>query len=151
MRAPTTRTRDQVANILATTSERDASTGCLRWTGPLTNAGYARITWKQPDGSIARGGHRIAYLIANGSLTPGLCIDHLCRVRHCIEPTHLEEVTHRENVMRSPIAPAAINARKTTCPQGHPYDDDNTITQSSGGRLCRTCQSYEYRILGVIA
>lgn len=68
----------------------------------------------------------------------------LCRVRDCVNPNHLEPVTCKENVYRSPIAPGAINGRKTHCPSGHEYSPENTYVHlrygKYPGRLCRTCQ-----------
>lgn len=139
MRGSITRTPAAVADVIASKTQR-AATGCLIWTGSLTNAGYGRLTWKQPDGHIERGAHRVAYLLHHGSIEPDLWIDHLCRNRACVEPLHLELVTARENTMRSPIALAAVNARKSHCPQGHAYTPDNIYVSRGTGRLCRTCQ-----------
>jgi hypothetical protein len=114
--------------------------GCHLWTARLTNAGYGQFTYSQPGYKIQTlGAHRVAYELAYGRIPAGLVVDHLCRVRRCVNPEHMEAVSPRENVMRSPIAPAAINARKTHCPQGHPYDEENTYVGQRCGRLCRTC------------
>jgi hypothetical protein len=69
-----------------------------------------------------------------------LQIDHLCRVRHCVNPAHMEPVTPRENILRSPVALAAINARKTHCPQGHPLSGANLYRTPQGFRACRECR-----------
>jgi hypothetical protein len=145
-RAP--RTREQVLAVIAERTRVDAN-GCHVWTDELTNAGYARLTWRQPDGTLIAGGHRIAFFLAHGDIPEGLVIDHLCRVRDCVNVKHLDLVTQRENVMRSPIAPGALNAAKTHCPQNHPYDEANTIVQvhrngTTLGRLCRACQRERY-------
>jgi hypothetical protein len=76
----------------------------------------------------------------NGPVPDGLILDHLCCTKACYEPAHLEPVTRRENTMRCPTAPAAINAAKTHCPQGHDYDVGNTYVDKRGKRYCRRCQ-----------
>lgn len=114
--------------------------GCWLWTGRKNNVGYGSMTMQTPEGPRARGVHRVAYEHYVGPIPAGKQIDHLCRVRLCFNPEHLEPVTPRENVMRSPVALAALNAAKTHCPQGHAYTPENTYHQKAGGRLCRTCQ-----------
>ena len=83
--------------------------------------------------------HVFAYKLLVGVVPGGLELDHLCRVPACVNPAHLEPVTHAENLMRSPVAPTAINARKTHCPQGHPYVAGNTYYRANGHRHCKTC------------
>jgi hypothetical protein len=130
------KTADEVKSILQSRSAPDGN-GCRVWMGPITNAGYGRMAWTG-TGRIEYGAHRIAYLAFVGPIPSGLVVDHLCRNRLCVNPEHLEPVTVRENVMRSPIAQAAINARKTHCPKGHPYTSENT-TGGPNARACRTC------------
>lgn len=137
------RTDAQMRDYVAANTAPDAS-GCLVWTGPLTPQGYANATWQRPGMKMEAGGHRIAYILAKGEIPAGLVIDHLCRNRACVNSDHLDTVVQRENVMRSPIAPGAINAAKTHCPQGHPYDVENTYvwrhtTRSTTVRICKTC------------
>ena len=80
--------------------------------------------------------HRYAYELTRGPVPEGMEIDHLCRNRACANPTHLEPVTHAENVRRGN---GGWNSRaKTHCPQNHPYDEANT-GHGSGRRHCRTC------------
>lgn len=82
--------------------------------------------------------HRWAYEHWVGPIPEGTELDHLCREVLCVLPTHLEPVTHRENLMRGKGF-AARNARKTHCPQGHKYTDENTYVNPRGSRECRTC------------
>lgn len=119
--------------------QKDPNTGCWLWTGTINSTtGYGTIS---VDAEV-RSAHRLSYELHIGPIPAGLQIDHLCRVRHCVNPDHMEPVTQRENLLRSPIAPAGVNARKTHCPQGHPYSEENTIWQRSRrGRLCRICQA----------
>mgnify|MGYP001599849985 CR=1 FL=1 len=109
---------------------------CWIWTAFIRSAGYAHVSW---DGQT-RDGHLIAYELTIGPVPEGLELDHLCRVRRCVNPLHLEPVTRAENLRRSPITFVAINLAKTHCPQGHPYDEANTYRTRDGGRVCRACK-----------
>ncbi|MEV8638105.1 HNH endonuclease signature motif containing protein [Streptosporangium sp. NPDC051023] len=70
--------------------------------------------------------------------------DHLCRVRACVNPGHLQPVTHKENVLRGE-SPWAVNARKTHCVHGHPFDEVNTAFTVAGYRRCRACTLQDRR------
>lgn len=113
---------------------------CWLWTASLNNHGYGRFKFgSRRDGSSREvSAHVWAYLDAVGPVPPGLELDHLCRVTRCVRPSHLEPVTHRENTLRSE-APSALSARKTHCPQGHPYSGDNLHLRPDGSRRCRIC------------
>jgi hypothetical protein len=108
----------------------EADTGCWLWIGSKQASGYARFHYA--------GGyeyaHRAAYRFYVGEIPDGLTVDHLCRVRHCVNPDHLEVVPRGVNALRGD-GPAAQNTRKTHCPQGHPYTHVNV----RGERQCRTC------------
>ena len=112
--------------------ERSDSTdqGCLVY--PTTRAdGYARVR----VGGRKRYAHRLVMESLMGMALPQqLEVDHLCRVRNCINPEHLEIVSHRENVSR-------YQALKTHCKAGHPYSGDNLYLTSRGGRACRRCRT----------
>lgn len=88
----------------------------------------------------SRRAHRWSYEQAHGAIPDALALDHLCRNPGCVNPEHLEPVTSRENTMRSPVAPAAINAAKDVCERGH----DFTVL-ASGRRVCRVCQAHHLR------
>jgi len=86
--------------------------------------------------------HRASYEMFRGKIQPGLQLDHVCRVRLCVNPMHLEPVIRLENVARG--ASGDFQASKTHCPQGHPYDTTNTLLISrldgkSVSRMCREC------------
>lgn len=106
------------------------ATPCLEWHGARTTRGYGVLV---RDGRRVYA-HRDAYEKYYGPIPEGLEIDHLCMNPPCYRPDHLEAVTHAENTRR-------WAATITHCPQGHPYDETNTIRQPSGGRLCRTCKN----------
>ena len=108
---------------------------CWLWTA-ATNYGYGVIGLGRRQDGIALA-HRLLYEHMVGPIPEGLCLDHLCRVRACVNPAHMEVVTLAENKRRGESGPAQ-NARKTHCPQGHPYDEANTY-RYNGWRQCRTC------------
>ena len=120
--------------------ERQPGDGCWLWTGGVSS-GYARFGIG-PNTTVNAA--RWIYEQEVGPIPPGWTIDHLCRVTRCVRPDHLEAVTHRVNILRSE-GPAALNARKTHCPQGHPYDDENTMISSQGRRVCRECNRQRCR------
>lgn len=116
---------------------------CWIWMAHLSRDGYGRF-W---NGEMLPSGaprtvfaHRWSYEQMRGRVPSELQLDHLCRVRNCVCPTHLEVVTHAENVRRG-VGGKSGGARmlaKTHCPQGHPYDAVNTRLYE-GRRYCRAC------------
>jgi hypothetical protein len=113
---------------------------CWLWTGPALPTGYGRT------GVTGRGkyAHRVVYEAVKGRIPDGLTVDHLCGRPACVNPDHLEAVTLRENILRG-TGPAARNARKTHCRNGHPLTGDNVKVytkpnHSQPGRYCRMCQ-----------
>lgn len=125
----------------------DRTNDCWLWTGYIKPNGYA---------SFYPGGgrhvqkvyvHRFAYELAHGHVPSDLEIDHLCNVRHCVNPAHLEAVSRRENLdrrndtqgwQRLPIR-GLPRVLKTHCKRGHAFDADNTYWHS-GYRYCKTCR-----------
>jgi hypothetical protein len=108
--------------------------GCWGWEAAKDTTGYGRF-W---DGSRVVPAHRVSYELFVGPITEGLHIDHLCRNRGCVNPSHLEPVTQRENMMRG-VSPAAAANRRTSCVHGHEYTAENTYLWR-GSRHCMTCR-----------
>lgn len=109
--------------------------GCWAWLGAFDPHGYGKM-W---DGRTNVRAHRLMYELHVGEIPNGLVIDHLCRNTACVNPSHLEPVTIRENTLRG-FGPASINARKTKCKNGHDFSIENTYVNPQGRRTCRTCQ-----------
>lgn len=118
---------------------RRAPGRCWLWTGYINDTGYG-VVWVSP-GLAMRNAHRVAYMLLVGPIPDGLVLDHLCRVRHCVNPAHLEPVVPRENKLRG-ISPAAINAAKTHCINGHEFTPENTYVWAPRAmRQCRACKA----------
>lgn len=113
---------------------------CWLWTAGKTGQGYGAF---RAGLALARA-HRFVYELLVGPIPDGLELDHLCRVHSCVNPDHLELVTHRVNTLRG-LAPTALNAKKTHCPQGHPYGEENTRWWR-GHRICRACHRARQRV-----
>lgn len=79
--------------------DRSDPTACWLWRGRAGCYGVFFFYENRVGRSV--GAHRIAYELANGPIPPGLDIDHLCMVRGCVNPAHLEPVTRSENVRRA--------------------------------------------------
>jgi hypothetical protein len=109
---------------------------CWMWTGATNSDGYGILKMKRRTAYMPRW----SYEHHVEPIPEGLEPDHLCRVRACVNPDHLEPVTHKENVLRG-FSPMAINARKTHCIRGHAFDEVNTGKAGGpgGGRRCRAC------------
>jgi hypothetical protein len=115
--------------------DKSGTGGCWLWTNSLTEDGYGRF-WPDRTRVLA---HRFAYELIVGPIPEGLQLDHLCRVRRCVNPAHLEPVTAAENARRSPVTLSTINSRKTHCVNGHELTAGNTAVDKRGWRACRAC------------
>lgn len=102
---------------------------CWVWEGSLNSHGYGKLTvWRSGTWYA----HRIAYGLVHGVVPAEL--DHLCRNRACWRPSHLESVTHRENMDRSPFC-----SPHETCAHGHRWSEVGSWVQKDGSRKCKEC------------
>lgn len=129
----------------------DEVTGCHLWTGARDRNGYGVINLTGPR--RLRKAHRVAYTLFAGPIPDGAEIDHTCHTRDttcdgtncphraCVNPAHLEAVTHHENVLRGRSF-AAREAQQTHCRRrGHALEGDNLYrAPRSGRRVCRACK-----------
>lgn len=106
--------------------------GCWVWTGYIGENGYGRFS----VGGRLVNSHRWAYEEAHGPVDPLLVIDHLCRVRECVNPAHLEPVTQQENAARGQRA----EGRDKACRNGHPRTPENVHVRQDGSRYCSECK-----------
>lgn len=122
----------------------NAETGCWEWVALVDHNGYGRFRVPAPQSRFA---HRVSYTALVGPVPEGLEIDHLCRVRHCVNPAHLEAVTRSVNVRRGVAAEGArrLAAARTHCPRGHEYAGDNLYVTASGHRSCNECRRARQR------
>ncbi|MFF4489471.1 HNH endonuclease signature motif containing protein [Streptomyces sp. NPDC001544] len=118
-------------------SKVEKTATCWLWTAYKNANGYGRFNSGGRHGRIVFA-HRWAYEQRFGAIPEGLALDHLCRVRHCVNPEHLEPVTSRTNTMRGETI-AARHATKTHCDNGHEYTPENTRISTGGRRCCRAC------------
>lgn len=117
--------------------DRNMKGPCWIWQGGKNSDGYGAIKQLR-DRGLPAPVHAAAYTLLRGPVPEGLELDHLCRVRACMNPDHLEAVTHHENMKRG------IQATKTHCKRGHEFTPENTkvtINQCGNpGRTCIACQ-----------
>jgi hypothetical protein len=113
---------------------------CWLWQGATDRKGYGRFNIRNNN----RLAHRVMYEVTTGPIPAGLQLDHLCEVKNCVNPEHLEPVTGQENMARI-IHPATL---KTTCVKGHPYTETNTyvaVTAKGKERRCNECRRIQRR------
>ncbi|MGH7473451.1 MAG: HNH endonuclease signature motif containing protein [Candidatus Methylomirabilales bacterium] len=106
--------------------------GCWELPTSANSTGYSRVC----IGGKRYTGHRFLYEHLVCQIPNGLELDHICRNRGCVNPDHLEQVTHRENILRSPLM-----KKRSHCLRGHELTEENTyVHQKTGHRACRKCK-----------
>jgi hypothetical protein len=131
--------RDPVERFWAKVEKTDT---CWLWTAALNSNSYGHI---DVDGHSVKA-HRFSYELLVGPVPEGLDLDHLCRVRHCVRPDHLQPVTRPTNILRG-NGMGARHSRQTHCVHGHPLSGNNLLYSSNGtqcgrprfARRCREC------------
>jgi hypothetical protein len=111
------------------------TSGCWNWIGDKHALGYGFFKVK----GSRKLAHRISVIFSGRRIPPGKVVDHLCRNPRCVNPAHLDVTSQRENILRG-TAPAAFHAKKTRCPNGHPYDSSR-IRKYGTARHCSICET----------
>ncbi len=116
----------------------EAITGCWLWIGLKTVDNYPIFSWRftghTKNASVPT--HRVSYMHWNGDVPEGMTVHHKCENTLCVNPEHLEVLSVRDNILRSPTHLASREAAQTVCKYGHKFD---RVT-SAGKRYCKTCE-----------
>lgn len=130
------RTIEPYDPVAAFWSKVDATGDCWEWTGKRNRDGYGEHCF----GGRSHRAHRRSWELLVGPIPDDLTLDHRCRVRHCVNPDHLEVVTQAVQVERRAFnGGGAYQRAKTHCKHGHPFDEANTYVYANGRRSCRAC------------
>ena len=119
----------------------EPNSGCWLWIANTSPQGYGLLSHPITRKNIPA--HRVSYELYKNIIPEGLEIDHLCRVRCCVNPNHLEAVTHKENSRRGICAEThrKNSLLRTHCKKGHPYSVENLFFNSTtGARGCLACR-----------
>lgn len=122
----------------------EPNSGCWLWLGTTAGAGYGVFHLRRDGKRFSKYAHRLSYEMNVGPIPEGLEIDHKCRVRTCLNPHHLEAVTHRENMLRGETI-VALCSQKTHCVHGHEFTPENTAYTKSRKRVCIECRRIQGR------
>lgn len=131
-----------IERFLAKVQVGETPDDCWLWTGHR-HRGYGQFnagTRTAAGNQKPVGAHRWSYEHYCGPIPTGLVIDHLCEVRECVNPAHLEVVTNAENIARK-----FRRLRPTHCLRGHAWTPENTYAYGPAGRKCRRCHADDER------
>lgn len=120
------------------------------WTSAYDDFGYPRVGLRK----AVYPAHRVSLWMSGTEIPAGMCVDHICRVRGCVNPAHLRVVTPAVNARENNESPFAMNRRKTHCIHGHEFTPENTRYYTPKytvnfrgkrkpgvlGRVCIACQ-----------
>lgn len=116
-----------------------SETGCWVSRGTITTQGYSQVVLS--DRRRVQG-HRLTFaMMRDEPLRPPHQLDHLCRIRACVNPWHLEQVTASENVRRGRLAEVTRSRRATHCKNGHERTPENLTSH----RACKVCARASFR------
>ena len=131
-----------LANIDRFWTKVNKTDSCWNWTAGKSDRGYGKFSLNYKH----KYAHRVSYELLKGLIPKGLELDHLCRNTSCVNPSHLEAVSHAENMKRGLTGKINnYNKRKTHCPQGHEFNKNNTYYRKTGWRDCRMCNKFRNR------
>jgi len=117
--------------------DKESTFGCWLWTGSIDPCGYGRFGLLGKN----RQAHRVALELRDRTIPEGLEVDHLCEVRNCVNPEHLQLVTHKDNVRLSHKRGRGYWVKQTHCIRGHPLSGDNLYINPRGfRRICKICR-----------
>lgn len=149
--------RDDMARLISRTDTVSDPDGCWYFNGKPSEWGYGSFTLN----GKSIGAHRAAYQIFCGPTSEGMDVDHICHTREnchggttckhrlCVRPSHLQLITHHENVLRGHAA-VTKRTKKDVCFRGHEYTSENTYTWfnkklNRDTRGCKACRAYVQR------
>lgn len=116
----------------------DDTDGCWRWKNFVNPYGYAVISYREGGERTNEMAHRLSYKLFVGDIPEGMVIDHLCRVRDCVNPSHLEVVSQRVNIRRG-LTGTGRHKLLSHCSRGHKFTEKNTYIKPNGARNCKSC------------
>lgn len=134
--------KSSVQNQIKNTSTVDGD--CWIWHRRKNQQGYGMVDYEGKSVTA----HRLSYTAFIGPIPEGMTLDHLCKVRSCVNPFHLEPVTHQENIRRG-NGISVQNAAKQFCINGHEFSGDNVrpkiVKGRVEGRYCLKCNRMRKR------
>jgi len=140
----TVHTSDSDIEKLLLSKREITSYGCWLWTGAVTGNGYGTV---QID-TVQLGVHSVAARLWLKDYNPDLWTLHKCDIKRCFNPDHLFQGNNRTNQLDAVAKNRNNNTRKTHCPRGHPYDDENTVKYKN--RRCKICARNNRKIYRAI-
>jgi len=120
----------------------EPNTGCWLWSAALQGDGYGVFH----DALRVKKAHRAGWELYKGPIPDGMVLDHVCRVRSCVNPDHLRVVTLEQNLTENSISPTAVNAMKTKCPECECPFTTSTAPSSAGRRRCLPCRNRKRKV-----
>lgn len=114
--------------------------GCWRWKLGVDKDGYAQWSGAYKTMGTNRP-NRVMYILTKGEIPNGLELDHICNIRRCVNPDHMQPLTRQENQALA----VHYGRNLTECKNGHPFDEENTYVAKDGERCCRSCNRERQR------